>query len=71
VKIVGIPEYLKKGWGESRWRRVIRYKLGNEMRKSVYWEGEDKRMCRVCRYEEDTWEHVWERCRDWELGKES
>jgi len=24
VKTVGIPEYLKKGWGENRWRRVIR-----------------------------------------------
>lgn len=23
----GVPEYLKKGWGESRWRRVIRFRL--------------------------------------------
>jgi len=40
VKTVGIPEYLKRGWGESRWRRVMRYRLGNEMRKNLYWEGE-------------------------------
>jgi len=64
VKTVGIPEYLKNGWGESR--GVIRYRLGNEIR-----EREDKRLCRVCGYEEETWEHVWERCRDWGLGKEN
>jgi len=30
MKTVGIPEYLKKGCGESRWRRVMRYRIGNE-----------------------------------------
>lgn len=25
----GIPAYLKKKWGESRWRRVARFRLGN------------------------------------------
>jgi len=32
VKEKGIPEYLRKEWEESRWRRVARYRLGNEMR---------------------------------------
>ena len=32
VKGVGVPGYLKKGWGESRWRRVARFRLGSEMR---------------------------------------
>lgn len=36
-----ISEYLKKGW-ESKWRRVIRFKLGNEIREGVYWEEENK-----------------------------
>jgi len=37
IKGEGIPEYLK-GWGESRWRRVARFRLGNEMLGSRYWE---------------------------------
>lgn len=36
VRTEGIPEYLRKGWGENRWKRVIRFRLGNEMRESEY-----------------------------------
>lgn len=32
VKGEGVPGYLKKGWGESRWQRQARFRLGNEMR---------------------------------------
>lgn len=34
IKVEGIPEYMKKGWeeSESRWKRIARYRLGNEMR---------------------------------------
>jgi len=71
IKTDGVPEYLKKGWGESKWKRMMRYRLGNEMGESAYWEGEEKRLCRTCGSEEETWEHVWERCRDWGLGRES
>ena len=28
---MGVPGYLKKGWGKSRWRRVARFRLGSEM----------------------------------------
>lgn len=62
VKGEGIPGYLKKGWGENRWKRVARYRLGNEIRDSRYWEGEEKRKCRVCEGDRETWEHVWENC---------
>lgn len=31
-----VPGYLRKGWGESRWRRVARYRMGNEVRESRY-----------------------------------
>ena len=48
IKEEGIPEYLRKGWTESRWNRVARFRLGNEMREGRYWEGEEKRKCRVC-----------------------
>ncbi|XP_071581079.1 uncharacterized protein [Temnothorax nylanderi] len=68
IKGEGIPGYLKKGWGESRWRRVARFRLGSEMRESRYWEGEEKKKCRMCEYREETWEHVWEKCRRWKAG---
>jgi len=58
IKEEGVPEYLKKGWGESRWRRVLRFRLGNEIGESNYWEEEDKRICRLCEEETETWEHV-------------
>jgi len=59
----GVPGYLKKGWGESRWQRVAKYRLGNGMRGSRYWEGEENRSCRMCGNGSETWEHVWEVCR--------
>lgn len=48
VKEEGIPAYLKKGWEESKWRRVIRFRLNNEMRGARYWELEERRKCRKC-----------------------
>jgi len=55
--------------GENRWKRVVRYRLGNEMREGRYWEEGEKRRCRLCGVEEETWEHVWEGCRKWKGGK--
>lgn len=71
VKEEGIPGSLKKGWGESRWKRVARYRLGNEVKRRWYWEEEDKRLCRLCGGEVETWEHVWEGCRKWNEGESS
>lgn len=51
VQGTGTPVYLKKGWGESRWRRVIRYRLGNKMREGRYWKEKQKRQCRLCETE--------------------
>ena len=48
VKGTGVPGYLKKGWGEDRWKRVAKFRLGNEMREARYWEEEEKRRCRIC-----------------------
>lgn len=61
IKGEGIPGYLKKGWGEDRWKRIAR-RLGNEVRESRYWEGEEKKRCRVCEGDIETWEHIWENC---------
>ena len=35
--------------------------MGNEMG-GRYWETEEERKCRVCGGEEETWEHVLDRC---------
>lgn len=48
MKGEGIPKYLKKGWGESRWQRVVGFRLGNELREGKYWGEEEKRACRLC-----------------------
>lgn len=64
IKGEGIPGYLKKGWGESRWRRIARFRLGNEMLGSRYWEEEERIRCKFCDREKETWEHVWEGRRD-------
>lgn len=71
VKREGIPEYLKKGWGENRWKRVARFRLGSEIKEGWYWKKEEGRKCRLCGGREETWEHMWEECRDWEMGEES
>jgi len=71
VKGKGIPKYLRKGWGESRWRRVARFRLGNEVREGRYWEDEENKKCRLCGTELETWEHVWEGCRKWRENEES
>jgi len=65
IKKDGVPEYLRKGWGESRCQRVARFRLGNEMREGKYWEGENKRRCRMCGLGHEDWRHVWEDCGIW------
>ncbi|XP_043263555.1 LOW QUALITY PROTEIN: uncharacterized protein LOC122403853 [Colletes gigas] len=57
-----LPRYLRTGWGEVRYGRLARYRMGNEMRGGEYWGDEEERRCRVCGGEEETWEHVLERC---------
>lgn len=49
--------------GESRWKRVARFRLGNEMREGRYWEEEEEEIQAMWKGVE-TWQHVWEECRD-------
>lgn len=65
VKGRGVPGYLKKGWEEGRWQRMARFKMGEEMKGTLYREVVEKRLCRKCGVEEETWEHVWEKCSGW------
>lgn len=39
--------------------------MGNGIKGGRYWEEEEKRRCRKCGGEEETWEHVWENCVEW------
>lgn len=41
---------------KKRWRRIIRFRLGNKMREEWYWKGEEKRRCRLCEGKEESWE---------------
>jgi len=69
VKGRGVPGYLKRGWGEERWSRIARFRLGNEVEERKYWEETEKKLCRLCGGGElETWEHLWERCREWRVG---
>lgn len=69
VKGREVPKYLMSNWGEERWQRVAKYRLGDGMKGNKYWEGEEVRKCRICREEEKTWEHVWEECTGWGLER--
>lgn len=40
----GDTRVLKEGIRESRWKRVARFRLGNEMREGRYWEEEMQAM---------------------------
>lgn len=54
---------MKEGWGERRWKRIAKFRLGGGQREGRYWEDEEKRVCRLCGRKEKTWEHVWVRCK--------
>lgn len=53
-----IPGYLRRGWAEERWRRMIGFRLGNEMLEGWCRIMEKGRRCRICGNEEETWEHI-------------
>lgn len=63
-----MPGYLKKGWGESRWQRIVKFRLGDGIKEGKYWEEEEGRKCRICGWTMQTWEHLWEECVVKEVG---
>jgi len=68
IGTMGTPRYLREKWKVEMIR--ARFILGNEMRERKYCEDEEKRRCRICGWEEETWEHVVEVCmREGEKGK--
>jgi len=43
--------------------------MGNVMRERLYWEKKEKKKCRMCEQEEETYEHAWEKCAKMERRK--
>lgn len=38
-----IPEYLEKGKKKKKWKTVVRFKLGNEIKEGLCWKKEEER----------------------------
>jgi hypothetical protein len=43
-------------------KMMARFRCGNEERENKYWMEEEERMCRMCREERETIEHMWRGC---------
>lgn len=54
----GDIEIFKERLGGRQMAEVARFRLENEIRKRIYWEGEEKRACRLYEGKRETWEHV-------------
>lgn len=39
------------------------FRMGNKIRERRYWLKREKRLCRICGWEEEGWEHVLEKYR--------
>lgn len=62
-QINGKPRYLtKQNNKKSELETRARFRLGTETRANKYWTSEDERKCRLCGKEEETMEHVMEKC---------
>lgn len=57
-----MPKYLREGRKEEKMIRIARFRLESELRGERYCEEEEKRKCRICGWEEKTWEHLIGRC---------
>lgn len=57
-----MPKYLREGRKEEKMIRIARFKLESELRGERYCEEKEKRKCRICGWEEKTWEHLIGRC---------
>ena len=56
------PEYLKRRIRKKERSLIARFRCGNEVRRRQHWREEENRRCRICKEEEETLEHVIERC---------
>ncbi|KAH0811711.1 hypothetical protein GEV33_011080 [Tenebrio molitor] len=56
-----VPVYLGRESTKER-KMMARFRCGNEERENKYWMEEEERMCRMCREERETIEHMWRAC---------
>lgn len=56
------PRYLEIKGSKKKVRMIARFRCCNEWRGNRYGETEEKKVCRTCRGEEETWQHLRERC---------
>lgn len=54
--------YLEMKGKKNKVRMIARFRCCNEWKGERYWEKEEKRVCRVCGWKEETWQHVREEC---------
>ena len=54
-------EYLEEEKGIPT-KVVARFRLGSENRSSKYWKECEEKKCRLCGEEEETLEHIFEKC---------
>jgi len=47
--------------GGNKWKRIARWRMGNEIKEERYWEEPRKRICRLCGREEESWEYTYGR----------
>lgn len=43
-----VPKYIREGRKDKRWRKVARFRMGNEMRVGKCWLKREEELCRVC-----------------------
>lgn len=43
---------------------IVRFRCCNEWRANKYWEEEDKKQCKICKYTSETFEHMTEECEE-------
>ncbi|XP_068914676.1 uncharacterized protein F23F12.8-like [Tenebrio molitor] len=56
-----VPVYLGRESTKER-KMMAKFRCGNEERENKYWMEEEERMCRMCREERETIEHMWRGC---------
>lgn len=56
------PKYLEMKGKKNKVKTIARFRCCNEWRGERYWEREEMKICRVCGYKEETWNHIKEEC---------
>ena len=63
----GQTEYIKER-KKVPIKLVARFRLRAENRSSKYWRNESERKCSLCEEEEESLEHIFEKCK-WKKGR--